>query len=209
MPLVLPSGSKLFMNTIESPRPRIRTFDLNLVAGAFLDQQSPFEHGATSRLSNGDDTHNAIQFSNGPSGTDVGSIVQWNYNGTPNFANRITGRIIVGPNTGYPYPPAGEHISGISFNRTGLLGVSIVGDLRNLTLLNGELLYVDSDPQTNPDNFVCRVGHHRTADDSYFAEPHVTISPSGTRMLFGSSWGTRTIGLEINSYVVELPGYKP
>ena len=66
---------------------------------------------------------------------------------------------------------------------------------------------------TDPDNpVVCRLAHHRSkgkhADDgdypAYFGEPHVTISPSGTRLLFGSDWYDSG---SVDTYVIELPSY--
>jgi hypothetical protein len=54
------------------------------------------------------------------------------------------------------------------------------------------------------------VGHHRSneSDNSYWPEPHGTISPSATRILFGSNWGTVGTG-NVDAYVVELPAYAP
>jgi hypothetical protein len=57
---------------------------------------------------------------------------------------------------------------------------------------------------------VCRVAHHRSAGQEgrigYWAEPHVNISPRGTRMIFASDWNN---GTTVDTYVVELPSYKP
>lgn len=149
-----------------------------------------------SRLSNGHDTLNAVAFD----GADVGSLVQH---------DMVTGatRVIVGPSTGYPYPPSGEHVTGMSFKRNGLVVVSVKGNLNGSGLLDSELLLVDTDLATNPSGEVCRIGHHRTASDDYWAEPHPVLSPSGTRLLFGSSWGNT--GVIVDSYVVELPSYTP
>ncbi|MGE5095853.1 MAG: choice-of-anchor D domain-containing protein [Betaproteobacteria bacterium] len=203
-----PSGTKLFTNVPSGTLHLIRIFDLNMTRGPFLDMGSGDEHAGSNRLFNGDDTYNAVQFDVGPSGTDIGTLVQWNMNGTPNASNRIPGRVIVGPATGYPFPPSGTHVGGTSFHRTGLVTVSIKGDFLGDTLLDDELLLVDSDPATNPGNFVCRVGHHRTKSMDYWAEPHPQISPSGTRILFGSSWGDPNDPAVVDTYVVELPGYK-
>ena len=208
-PQAAPSGTKLFMNVPSSGTNLVRIYDLNMTRGAFLDMGSGDEHGASNRLFNGDDTYNSIQFDPGPSGTDVGTLVQWNMNGTPNASNRIPGRIIIGPATGYPYPPTGTHVGGTSFNRTGLVVVSTKGAYTGATLLDNELMLVDSDVATNPANSVCRIGHNRTKSEDYWAEPHPSISPSGTRIVFGSSWGGTADPATVNSYVVELPGYKP
>jgi len=39
----------------------------------------------------------------------------------------------------------------------------------------------------------------------YFGEPHVTISPTGTRLLFGSDWYDSGA---VDSYVIELPSHE-
>jgi len=64
---------------------------------------------------------------------------------------------------------------------------------------------------------VCRIGHHRSDEDeaelgvaegnNYFGEPHAVISPTGTRVLFGSDWSGVEDGHSIDAYVVELPAY--
>jgi hypothetical protein len=86
------------------------------------------------------------------------------------------------------------------------VAVSVVGNVNGQTTLNSELLLAD----TNPGGKVCRVAHHRSwgkaGPRDYWAEPHVVVSPSGTRLLFGSDWGG---GATVDAYVVELPGYQP
>jgi len=60
---------------------------------------------------------------------------------------------------------------------------------------------------------VCRLAHHRSTGklaqsgeyNGYLGEPHVTISPSGTRLLFGSDWYDSG---SVDSYVIELPLYQ-
>ena len=95
----------------------------------------------------------------------------------------------------------------------GLLGEKGEGaapDDRKLgqNLLDSEILLVNA----NTGGTVCRVAHHRScgrADDcgsvGYMAEPHAVISPSGTRILFGSDWGGEP---RVETYVVELPAYR-
>ena len=67
---------------------------------------------------------------------------------------------------------------------------------------------------TDPDNeVVCRLAHHRSFGKdakrggyrAYFGEPHATISPSGTRIIFGSDWYDSG---SVNAYVIELPAYR-
>jgi hypothetical protein len=40
----------------------------------------------------------------------------------------------------------------------------------------------------------------------YWAEAHTVPSPSGTRAVFASDWGG---GSSVDSYVLELPSYRP
>lgn len=204
-----PSGSRLFFNQPDRIRNAIRIFDLDMRPGPTLDMGSGDEHAATSLLSDGSDVHLAVQFDPAPDGTGIGSLVQWNLAGQPNANDRIPGRVLIGRANGYPYPPKGTHIGSTAYHRTGLTGLSIKGTYRGDSLLDGELLYVDVDPVTNPAGSVCRVGHHRTTSSHYFAEPHVSISPSGTRLLFGSSWGDASHQPIVDAFVVELPGYRP
>lgn len=146
------------------------------------------EHGSMLRLANGQDVWASAQF-DGPEGTLV-------------TENLDTGAVetVIGPTTGYPYPPTGTHLSGHAFNRKGFLAISVTGNPNGRGLLDQELLLVDANTKT-----VYRVGRHRSAGgdgpNGYWAEPHVNISPSGTRLLFGSDWGG---GPTVDSYVVEL-----
>jgi len=68
---------------------------------------------------------------------------------------------------------------------------------------------------TDPDNeVVCRLAQHRSfakhakkgGYPGYFGEPHATISPSGTRILFGSDWYDSGA---VDAYVIELPSFSP
>ena len=58
---------------------------------------------------------------------------------------------------------------------------------------------------------VYRIGHHRADEKEfdYWGEPHAVISPTGTRVLFGSDWSGEEDGKSVDSYVVELPAFKP
>lgn len=157
-----------------------------------LDLSETGEHSSLGMLANGHDTYNLVQFD--PSAhVDVGSLVT--YDMTDGSA-----RVIVGPETGYPYPPSGTHISAPIYRRPGWVFVSIIGDASGSGPLDQELLLVD----TNPGGAVCRIGHHHSQEAvEYWGEPHVSGSPSGTRAIFGSDWG----GGSVDTYVVELPAY--
>jgi len=151
------------------------------------------EHGDMSMLANGQDVRATSQFDVAPNGT---LIVE----------NLTTGVVteVIGVNTGYPYPPTHTHISGHATKAPGWVAVSITGDPAGQGVLDSELVLANLN-----DNKVCRIGHHRSAGDDgpsgYWAEPHVNVSPSATRVLFGSDWGG---GATVDAYVVELPGYR-
>jgi len=79
-------------------------------------------------------------------------------------------------------------------------------DLDGQELLDQELVIARVDAG-NP--IVCRIGHHRSDEDDYdyWGEPHAVMSPTGTRVLFGSDWSGADDGVSVNSYVVELPAF--
>jgi hypothetical protein len=148
----------------------------------------------------GDDVLSSVVFDPPPGGSeaaDVGTLVSFDLQ---------TGarKVVVGLATGYPYPPSTTHVSALAHRRPGWVGVSVVGDPAGRRVLDQELLLANVDTGT-----VCRVGHHRSYGQEgawgYWAEPHVVISPSGTRLLFGSDWGN---GAAVDTYVVELPSYR-
>ena len=159
-----------------------------------LDVGNPFEHASLGRTADGRDTYNEVSFD----GRHIGSLVTH---------DMLTGkvRVIIGPKTGFPYPPSATHVSAIAFNHPGWVAVSSVGRHDGLKPLDMELYLAN----TNPGQWqVCRVAHHRSwgksGKKSYWAEPHVVISPSGTRLLFGSDWNDSG---SVDTYVVELPAY--
>jgi hypothetical protein len=161
-----------------------------------LDLGYAGEHSSLGRLANGHDTYNLVQYDSGPGGSEVGTLVTFDMTDG-------SYRVIVGPQTGYPYPSSGTHISAPIYKRPGWVFVSVIGDTSGAHLLDQELLLAD----TNPGGVVCRIGHHRSQEQQdYWGEPHVSGSPSGTRALFGSDWGG---GPSVDSYVIELPSYVP
>jgi len=128
-------------------------------------------------------------------------------------------RSLVNEAAGYPYTTSGTHVSALASGRPGRVAMSSVGygrlglldDTRAAPALFSEIYLVDAGtPQTGGAR-VCRLTHHRSHGKSarnaayqpYFGEPHVTISPSGTRVLFGSDWHDSGA---VDSYVIELPG---
>jgi hypothetical protein len=186
-PMPAPSGANYYLNVSDTAG-QIRDADMTLLRTLAGFQSA--EH-ATLGTSDGVDTLFAVQFDGTPSGTVVA-------------VDMTTGarRAIVGPSTGYPYPPSGTHLSAVAYKAPGWLTSSIIGSASGATLLSQEIILVNA----NTGGTVCRVANHRSTGTDYWAEPHATISPSGTRILFGSDWGG---GAVVDAYVVELPTYAP
>jgi hypothetical protein len=203
-PMPGPSG-RLFYHNQSPPDTLNAVRDFNMNSSGSLDLSSAHEHATLGMLTNGQDAYFGVQFEAAAGGMGNGTLVMHN------LASR-TGRVIVGPATGYPYPPSGTHLSALSFHNPGWVAVSVIGSEANgQSLLDNELLLARVSP-TGATDKVCRVGHHHSCGGSgcgtqgYWSEPHVVLSPSGTRMLFGSDWRG---GSTVDVYVVELPGYTP
>lgn len=126
-------------------------------------------------------------------------------------------RPVISEKDGYPYTTSGTHVSARAIHKPGWVAMSSVGygsfdfftNKRKATVFMSEIYIANTDPE-NP--VVCRVAHHRSfgkhAERSsfhpYFGEPHATISPSGTRIVFGSDWYDSG---SVDAYVIELPSY--
>jgi hypothetical protein len=185
-PFISASGTLAYLDgdVVDTSMKVLRTLDL-AYAG---------EHCSLGRLASGHDTYNLVQFDSGPRGSGVGSLVTFDMTDG-------SSRVIVGPDTGYPYPPSGTHLSAPIYKRPGWVFLSIIGDESGSDVLDQELVLAD----TNPGGRVCRIAHHRSQEaQDYWGEPHVTGSPSGTRAIFGSDWGG---GQSVDTYVVELPAF--
>jgi hypothetical protein len=190
---IAPSGTLAYF----SDSGRVADQGLNVLRT--LDLVEPWGHASMGRLPTGEDTWNGAVYDDGPKGnTDIGSLVTFDL---------TTGksRVIIGPKTGYPYPPT-THISAIAYRQLGWAVVSTVGDTSGAGLLDLEVLVANTATGT-----VCRVGRHRSwgkentrLQESYWAEAHAVPSPSGTRIAFGSDWGN---GTTVDTYVIELPSY--
>ncbi len=164
--------------------------------------ESSGEHSCLGKLSNGNDAHFAIAFAQGPLGGCIGDIIAHDLTTGTCFP-------IISQSQGYDYPQSGTHISALAHKNSegGWVAASMMGyDKDGQSLLDQELVIAKAD-QGNIK--VCRIGHHRSDEDdyNYWGEPHATISPSGTRVLFGSDWSGAADGQSIDCYVVELPSY--
>ena len=176
--------------------------DANLNVVRRLDLNEPFGHASMGRWPTGEDTWNGHVFDEGPMGMsdDIGSLVTFDM-------TRGVSKTIIGPKTGYPYPPDG-HVSAMAYRQPGWVVVSTFGKTSGAGLLDEEILIADT-----VSNKVCRVGRHRSwgkdntmLGEPYWAEPHAVPSPSGTRIAFASDWSN---GATVDTYVLELPSYTP
>ena len=175
--------------------------DLGLNVQRRLDLANPYEHASMGRTAGGADTYHTVSFDPGPLGSGVGSLV------TFDLASGMS-KVVVGPATGFPYPPTGTHVSALDYRQPGWVFLSIVGDPAGNGVLDNEIVVADT-----ASGRVCRAAHHRSFGslntrlrDPYWAEPHVVPSPSGTRAVFASDWGN---GGTVDTYVLELPSHKP
>lgn len=126
-------------------------------------------------------------------------------------------RAVISQSQGWPYTTTGTDVSAVSRHRPGWVALSSVGydqfeflaGSREAPALTSEIYLVNTDPANTQ---LCRLAHHRSyakaaLNANYppqLGEPQVTISPSGTRILFGSDWYDSG---SVDSYVIELPGF--
>ncbi len=171
--------------------------DLSRRALRHLDLANPYEHACPGRLANGRDVWATVAYDPGPAGSGVGSLVTFDLQDG-------SSRVVVGPATGFPYPPSGTHVSTLAYRAPGWTFLSIVGGGTGAGVLDNELVVADASTGR-----VCRAAHHRSLGKDnallavpYWAEPHVVPSPTGTRAVFGSDWGG---GATVDTYVLELP----
>lgn len=183
-PVVAPSERLVFLDG--------RVFDLGLMPRRKLVMANPYEHASLGRSGKGHDVWNAVAFD----GDEIGALV----------SHRLdTGerKIVIGPTTGYPYPPSSTHLSGAAPRAPGWVALGMVGAHTGRTVLDNEIVLANIDTGE-----VCRVAHARTFAGTtseghwgYWSETHAVISPTGTRILFGSDWMN---GATVDTYVVDL-----
>jgi len=174
------------------------------------------EHASIGRASDGGAALFATAFDPSPGGCD-GDPAQGVAHLVMHRFDDGSCRPLVNEAAGYPYTTSGTHVSALASGRPGRVALSSIGYGR-LDLLDGkspapalfsEIYLVDAQDEGAR---VCRLAHHRSHAKSarraayrpYLGEPHVTISPSGTRVLFGSDWYDSG---SVDSYVIELPGH--
>ncbi|OED41856.1 hypothetical protein AB833_08435 [Chromatiales bacterium (ex Bugula neritina AB1)] len=183
-----------------------------------LDIKSYIEHSSIGTTVNGQDALYQVAYDPSPDGCNgdshkgIGHLVQHNLD-----SGRC--RNIISQQHGYPYPTSSTHISALASEAPGTVAMSSIGTRKQTVLFsNGKPapalfseVYIANTDTDQP--VICRLAHHRSFGKNatkggyapYFGEPHATISPSGTRILFGSDWYNSG---SVDSYVIELPGYK-
>lgn len=159
------------------------------------------EHSCLGKLANGNDAHFAIAFAEGPQGGCLGNIIAHDLTTGECFP-------VISESLGYDYPKTGTHISAVAHKNPGWIAASMVGyEEDGQSLLDQELVIARVEKGTVQ---VYRIGHHRADENEfdYWGEPHAVISPTGTRVLFGSDWSGTDDGKSVDSYVVELPTFE-
>jgi len=192
-PNVAPSG-QLFYH-------RSAVYDDSGMSNLMLNEAS-YEHACVGKLPDGNDAHFVVAFAEGPQGGCLGNII----------AHDLTTGIcfpVISEGQGYAYSKSGTHISSVAHKNTegGWIAASMIGfEKDGQALLDQELVIAKAEERSIK---VCRIGHHRSDEDEfdYFGEPHAVISPTGTRVLFGSDWSGSEDGESLDCYVVELPTF--
>jgi hypothetical protein len=181
-----------------------------------LDLFEFHSHASIGQMSDGTDALFATAFEYSPLGCDgdvddgLGLLVVHNL-------NNGKCRNVLSDSRNYSEPLSGTHVSAVAYQWPGWVAMSSIGydrlnylsNQRKAPLLLSEVYLANTAPDATQ---VCRLAHHRsTGKDAanalyagYLGEPHATISPSGTRIMFGSDWHDSG---SVDTYVIELPKY--
>jgi len=213
-PMVAPSGNRHLIPPV--------LLSENLTDTNFEIDYAQSEHSSTGKAWNGEDAFFSTIFNGSPRGCDdekwrgVSLLTEFNL-------EQRTCRTILSQSDGWPPTRSGTHISATGYKKPGWVAISSIGNkdlhyLRVDTLQDktapvffSEIVLVNTHPE---EPAVCRLAQHRSNGksarnggyDPYFSEPHATLSPSGTRILFGSDWYDSG---SVDAYVLELPAYNP
>ncbi len=210
-PNVSPSGNSVFSQG--------KVLDDTLTDTLYdLDLADFGEHSSMGRSATGKDVYYQTVFK--PSPRECGGDL-WQGVGhlTEHSMNTGACRPVVTQSAGWPPTTSGTHVSALAHKRPGWVAMSSIGygnfrhfgdESRRPPALMSEIYLVNASV-TEP--VLCRLAQHRSfgkdAENAiykpYLGEPHATISPSGTRILFGSDWYDSG---SVDSYVVELPAFE-
>lgn len=179
-----PNGELFYLNG------NVYNFNMDFLRA--LDLYDPREHATLGMLANGQQIYYTVAFTQG-STSGIGTVVAHDLESGKNA-------VIVGPATGWPYPPSGTFLSALITKRPGWLIASIVGfKADGQAVLDNEILLVNANTST-----VYRVCHHRSKArqgfTGYWGEPHAIPNPNGNRIVFASDWG----GKNVDTYIVEF-----
>lgn len=177
-----------------------KVYDVNGSVTSSLNENN-VEHSCLGKLVGGNDAHFSIAFAEGPQGGCIGNIIAHDLTTGECFP-------VISEEQGYDYPKSGTHISAVAHKNPGWIAASMVGYEEDGQKLLDQELIVARVEKGNVE--VYRIGHHRADENEfdYWGEPHAVISPTGTRVLFGSDWSGTDDGKSVDSYVVELPTFK-
>jgi len=209
-PMPGPSGKRVwFQGDVLTP-------DLKTVERS-MDMAKTDEHSNVGTTAEGHDALFQTVFDPSPKGCDD-DIRQGVAHLTEFDLEDASCRPIISESQGYPYTTSGTHVSAQAWKRPGWVLMSSIGNDfkwfengRKAPALFSEIYLANTDPD---DPVTCRLAQHRSFGkhaergdyNAYFGEPHATISPSGTRMVFGSDWYDSGM---VDTYVIELPSYDP
>lgn len=162
--------------------------------------KSNVEHACLGKLVGGNDALFSVAFAEGPQGGCLGNIIAHDLTTGECFP-------VISETLGYDYPKTGTHISAVAHKNPGWIAASMIGyEEDGKSLLDQELIVARVEKNNVA---VYRIAHHRADENEfdYWGEPHAVISPTGTRVLFGSDWSGADDGDSVDSYVVELPDF--
>ncbi|MDY0331279.1 MAG: hypothetical protein RBR52_12415 [Thiomonas sp.] len=175
------------------------------------------EHCDTAMDANGNDLLVGSQFSRSTGGN--GNVIVCNLN-TGVVSN------FVGESSGWGYPATGSLSGSTAWKNPSWVVTGMTGDIYGTnnsgptanptTVLDQEIMITNLTTGTT-----WRIAHHRSTGNysnakqsNYWAQPNVTFSTSGTRILFQSDWGDGdpsnpvvNPNAPIDTYVLTLPSY--
>jgi hypothetical protein len=201
-PVACPSASCLMIDTSAT------VYSANMVKLRTMTMKNTTEHGDLGLDASGLDYFAGVSFNEGPNNSSGALMVEWLKSGTL--------KTVIGDATGDPYPPSNTLITAKALKAPGWVALAMTG---SKTTVNEKATYQDQEIMLANVNTgqVCRAAHHRSMGEAgpigYFAQPNVTLSPSGTRIAFPSDWGggpgapAITSTSPVDTYVLELPAY--
>lgn len=208
-----PSGERLFLEGDVGSAAGLE-WERRLDVPRYDDGLFKPEHATFGQSAEGEDTYYTVVYNppeqgcDGDAGDGIGALVDH---------NMVTGacRVLIGESNGYGYPLSGVHHSALAPQQPGRVAVSNIGygqfqffdNEKPAPLLTSEIVLAVTESH---DAKVYRLAHARTYGkeaqqggyEGYFGEPHPVLSPSGTRVLFGSDWYDSAA---VDTYVIDLP----